>query len=57
MQTAFVYPVCCAWNWGGGWLAVRGFHDFAGTTTIQMVGGTAAFRGTMILGERYGKER
>jgi ammonia channel protein AmtB len=34
-----------------------GFHDFAGTTTIHLVGGTAAFWGAMILGERYGKDK
>ena len=28
--TAFIYPIQGAWSWGGGWLAERGFSDFAG---------------------------
>ena len=42
-----------AWNWGRGWLYVLGFHDFAGATTVHVVGGTAALWGAVILGERY----
>jgi Amt family ammonium transporter len=57
LQTSFVYPVCVAWNWGGGWLYVRGFQDFAGSCTIHVVGGAAALWGALILGERYGKAK
>lgn len=57
LMTSFIYPVVAAWNWGGGWLAQHGFHDFAGVTTIHLVGGTAGFCGAWILGERYGKDK
>jgi len=57
LMTSFIYPVVCAWNWGGGWLQQRGFHDFAGVTTIHLVGGTAGLCGAYILGERLGKEK
>lgn len=50
-----VYPVSGHWIWGGGWLAELGFHDFAGSTAVHMVGGAAAFVGAYILGPRMGK--
>lgn len=50
-----VYPVSGHWIWGGGWLAQLGFHDFAGSTAVHMVGGVAAFIGASILGPRIGK--
>ncbi|MBQ4244093.1 MAG: ammonium transporter [Clostridia bacterium] len=51
-----IYPVEAGWIWnGGGWLAKLGFHDFAGSTAIHMVGGIAAFIGAAILGPRIGK--
>ena len=51
----FVYPISGHWIWGGGWLAQLGFHDFAGSTAVHMVGGVAAFVGEAILGPRIGK--
>ena len=51
----FVYPVSGHWIWGGGWLSQMGFHDFAGSTAVHMVGGVAAFVGASILGPRIGK--
>ena len=51
----FVYPISGHWIWGGGWLAQRGFHDFAGSTAVHMVGGVAALIGAMFLGPRIGK--
>ncbi len=51
----FVYPVSGHWIWGGGWLAEMGFHDFAGSTAVHMVGGCAALIGAKILGPRIGK--
>ncbi|MDO4294921.1 MAG: ammonium transporter [bacterium] len=50
-----VYPISGHWIWGGGWLSQMGFHDFAGSTAVHMVGGTAAFIGAAILGPRIGK--
>lgn len=50
-----VYPISGHWIWGGGWLAQLGFHDFAGSTAVHMVGGVAAFVGATILGPRIGK--
>ncbi len=51
----FVYPISGHWIWGGGWLAEMGFHDFAGSTAVHMVGGVSAFIGAAILGPRIGK--
>ena len=51
----FIYPVSGHWIWGGGFLSELGFHDFAGSTAVHMVGGICAFVGAMILGPRIGK--
>lgn len=54
--SAVVYPIEAGWIWNPeGWLAVRGFHDFAGSCAIHMVGGIAALIGAAILGPRIGK--
>ncbi|AKL97601.1 ammonium transporter [Endomicrobium proavitum] len=53
--SAIVYPISGHWIWGGGFLAEMGFHDFAGSTTVHMVGGVAAFIGAALLGSRIGK--
>ena len=50
-----VYPIEAHWIWGGGWLAARGFHDFAGSCAIHMVGGATAFIGAALEGPRIGK--
>lgn len=50
-----IYPVSGHWIWGGGWLSQLGFHDFAGSTAVHMVGGVAACVGAKILGPRIGK--
>jgi ammonium transporter, Amt family len=50
-----VYPWVGSWKWGGGWLADKGFHDFAGSTLVHSVGGWAALAGIMLLGPRLGK--
>jgi len=53
--TAFIYPVVGHWAWGGGWLSDLGFIDFAGSTVVHTVGGTAAFVGAAVVGPRIGK--
>ena len=53
--SALIYPIEAHWIWGGGWLAGLGFHDFAGSTAIHMVGGISALIGAKILGARIGK--
>ena len=50
-----VYPIEAHWVWGGGWLSALGFHDFAGSAAIHMVGGVAALIGAIFLGPRIGK--
>lgn len=59
--SAIVYPIEAHWIWGGGWLSTltigswEGFHDYAGSTAVHMVGGISAFIGAAILGPRIGK--
>lgn len=53
--TALVYPIVVHWTWGGGWLLDAGYHDFAGSGIVHMVGGVAALCGAAILGPRIGK--
>ena len=53
--SAIIYPISGHWIWGGGWLAEMGFHDFAGSTAVHMVGGVAALVGAKLLGPRIGK--
>ncbi len=53
--SALIYPIEAHWIWGGGWLAQLGFHDFAGSCAIHMVGGISALVGAAILGPRIGK--
>ncbi len=53
--SGLIYPIEAHWVWGGGWLAQMGFHDFAGSTCIHMVGGICAIVGAKILGPRIGK--
>lgn len=50
-----IYPISGHWIWGGGWLSQLGFHDFAGSTAVHMVGGVAAVCGAKMLGPRLGK--
>ncbi len=53
--SALIYPIEAHWIWGGGWLAQMGFHDFAGSCAIHMVGGISALIGAAMLGPRIGK--
>ena len=53
--SAIIYPIEAHWTWGGGWLAKIGFHDFAGSNCIHMVGGICALVGAIMVGPRIGK--
>ena len=53
--SALIYPIEAHWIWGGGWLAQMGFHDFAGSCAIHMVGGISALIGAKMVGPRIGK--
>ena len=53
--SALIYPIEAHWIWGGGWLAQMGFHDFAGSVAIHMVGGVSALIGAKMGGPRIGK--
>ena len=53
--TGFLYPFVMGWQWGGGWLAARGFSDFAGSTLVHSTGGAAALAGALLLGPRLGR--
>ena len=55
IYVALVYPIVGSWTWGGGWLADKNFHDFAGSTLVHSVGGWAALVGAYTLGPRLGK--
>ena len=53
--SGIVYPIVMGWQWGGGWLAVSGFSDFAGSTLVHSTGGAAALAGAIVLGSRTGR--
>ena len=55
MISLIVYPISGHWIWGGGWLSQLGFHDFAGSTAVHMVGGVTACIGAKFVGPRIGK--
>ncbi|MBD2529818.1 ammonium transporter [Nostoc flagelliforme FACHB-838] len=55
LLVGIAYPITGHWIWGGGWLADRGFWDFAGSTVIHSVGGWSALMGAAFLGPRLGK--
>ena len=55
LLSGIIYPIIMGWQWGGGWLAVRGFSDFAGSTLVHSTGGAAALAGAILLGARNGR--
>lgn len=57
LMSAIIYPFAVRWVWGGGWLEMLDFTDFAGSTVVHAVGGVAALVGTIILGPRIGRYR
>jgi Amt family ammonium transporter len=53
---ALVYPIVANWVWNpNGWLAIRGFNDFAGSAAVHAMGGFAALAAAIVLGPRIGK--
>ena len=55
VYVGIIYPWVGSWQWGGGWLSAKGFHDFAGSTLVHSVGGWGALASIMLLGPRLGK--
>ncbi|MBI4355079.1 MAG: ammonium transporter, partial [Candidatus Omnitrophica bacterium] len=55
IMTMLIYPIVGHWIWGGGWLAAKGFLDFAGSTQVHSIGGWAGLAGILVLGPRFGK--
>ena len=53
--SGIIYPISMGWQWGGGWLSVAGFSDFAGSTLVHAAGGAAALAGAIVLGARSGR--
>lgn len=53
---ALLYPLVANWVWNpNGWLAARGFNDFAGSAAVHAMGGFAALAAAIVLGPRIGK--
>ena len=53
---AFVYPISGHWIWSAdGWLAQKGFVDFAGSTVVHSLGGWVGLAGAWLLGARTGR--
>ena len=51
-----MYPLVANWVWNpNGWLAVRGFNDFAGSAAVHAMGGFSALAAAIVLGPRIGK--
>ena len=55
IMDGLIYPISMGWQWGGGWLSVAGFSDFAGSTLVHACGGAAALAGVIVLGAREGR--
>ncbi len=49
-----VYVPVAHWVWGGGWLAERGFMDFAGGAVVHINAGVAALVAAIVMGNRRG---
>jgi Amt family ammonium transporter len=51
-----MYPLVANWVWNpNGWLALRGFNDFAGSAAVHAMGGFSALAAAIVLGPRIGK--
>ena len=54
--SGLVYPVAVHWAWTpGGWLAINGYYDFAGSGVVHHLGGVCALMGAVFLGPRIGR--
>jgi ammonium transporter len=60
--SGLLYPLFGHWAWNGldqgqsnGWLAQRGFVDFAGSTVVHSLGGWVALATLLIIGPRQGR--
>jgi Amt family ammonium transporter len=62
LLSTVIYPIFGHWAWGGafeglpsGWLAKRGFVDFAGSTVVHSMGGWISLAILIIIGPRTGR--
>jgi len=53
--SGFLYPLFGHWAWGGGWLASIGYHDFAGSSVVHLMGAGVGLTGILLLGSRKGR--
>ena len=53
-MSGIIFPIASSWVWGGGWLEILGFRDFAGAGCVHLIGGFGGLIGTIILGPREG---
>lgn len=50
-----IYPIFGHWAWGGGWLMDLGYHDFAGSSVVHLLGAGITLAGIIVLGPRAGR--
>lgn len=56
LMSLFIYPVVACWVWNPeGWLFLKGYHDFAGSSVVHLVGGISGLVGSIIVGPRIGR--
>jgi Amt family ammonium transporter len=56
LVTAFVQPIVCHWCWSEhGLFTKMGFHDFAGSGPVHLVGGAIALVSAWYIGPRTGR--
>merc|ERR1719454_2326496 len=55
IMCAIIYPIVVSQTWGGGFLAEKGFVDFAGSGVVHLCGGVGALVGAIIVGPREGR--
>ena len=51
-----IYPLAACWCWNpNGWLTIRGYHDFAGSSVVHLLGGTCGLMGCLMVGPRINR--